>query len=1711
VNISAKTWVRTFVSTTGAVVAGPTGAIVGSLFGSLLTSVIPGVGVFAGSVASALAARGILTAGEKIAGHLTPQEKQQINHDLQTAFRDAFREALFDIGGIECFPILHEKPARDVPEAVVFPCTSHGKVLWHDHNPLAAQVADLLQGIEKSLDSDQILALNPSADKPGASVKNYLEAETPHELETVFFEQNITPCLAAYRSLLIELPGIEAHLRKYLFPRTIVHLTENLKHRTPAWRAYNRMVLETMHSEIAQVTEGQNEILTRLDALVSGTDSTALAEWSDGMADLLGSIGKVETAVDEGFDEFSARVVGQHAELLARFDQISQTATRIESKVDRVLRFLDDGHYVIEGQSTVPLHRPPAAGEPPFMGLQYFDESNAGLFFGREKLVGHLVARLQSHHFLTVIGASGSGKSSVVRAGLIPVLKGEKVLAEAPVLPPGSVLWPVHIITPTDHPLISLAASLTRQSSSLDETRQLAADLARDEANLGLAVHRLLSQTKAEHLLLVIDQFEELFTLCQDAAEQKAFVDCLLKNAHPGSHAPLILVIILRADFYADCARFDNLRQAISEEQEYIGPMSTEELRRAIEEPALQGGWKFEPGLVDLLVKDAGTEPGALPLLSHALLETWRNRSSHTMTLESYAESGGVKGAIAKTAEMIYSQGLTLEQQTLARNIFLRLTNVGQGERETRRRVLLKELIPTGAQSAAIENVLHLLTDARLITTEQDSVELAHEAIIQEWPKLRGWLEENRAGLQIHRRLTEAAQEWAKTGNDAGMLYRGIRLDETTEWSKDKDNQLALNDLEREFLDASLDLRARETAEKEAQQVRELEAAQKLAAAEMQRAEEQALSARRLRRRAVYLTAALALAAILLVAAGFLGTAAELASRRASQNAATAQAASTQAIAQQSTAEAERSRAQEQELLAQVGQLAAHSQSAQLENYSQRSILLAIEAYRMIASQAGPQSLQAKNALWSSVASAGGKRLFGQPGAITVMTVSPDEHWLAASGTDFNIRLWDLTAPDKTPRSLTGHYYYITGLVFTPDSKTLVSASLDGTALLWDMQAADPGANPLVLNVHTDGILSAAVSPDGRWLVAGSMDNTARLWDLSASDPASTSRVLRGHTGQVNWVTISPDGHWMATASSDQTVRLWDLTAVDPAGASQVLAGAGAFVFRVRFSPDSQWLVSSGGEKVARLWDLILPDPGKAPIILSGHERAISGAIFSPDGRWLVTVSEDLTMRRWDLSTPGGNPASIALRGHTDLISGLVISPDGKWLVTVSLDHTARVWDLNAPDPNFTCKALYGHDGAISGVYITKDSKTLLTASEDGSVRKWEIGLPDPSPAPVVLRAHTGPINVLRFSPDSRLLASTAVDQTTVLYDAHVQKVTSVLTGHQKSIYSLVISPNGAWLVTTSWDETAILYNLHSGTPAASAIVLRGHQGYVSSAVFTADNRWLATGSKDGTVRLWDLQALGASPTPARIFEGNQNGVGFLAFDPSGRWLAAAAWEGMLRVWDLTDPDASPVILPDCTGPIAFSPDGKWLAADCYKDLTSEAFVWAMPDLTAKPFDLGHIGNTNYQMLFSPDSRWLVTAGSDWNAHVWDLSASDFASHPIVLRGHKSDIYALAISPDNRWLATGSYDQTIRLWDLTSPDPAIEAIVLRGHSGPVNSLDFSPDGHWLASGSNDMTVRLWTMHMDDLIPTGCSLAGRNLSQEEWNTYFYHQDYQKTCP
>ncbi len=448
----------------------------------------------------------------------------------------------------------------------------------------------------------------------------------------------------------------------------------------------------------------------------------------------------------------------------------------------------------------------PGAGDSPYQGLNHFGFADAHRFFGREQLTAELAGYLHSQHFLAVVGASGSGKSSLVRAGLIPALHYGQALADATRPPAGSRHWPIHIMQPKAHPLRELAAALLpAQESDLAQLR-LMDELAQDGRVLGLRASRLLSGGPADRLLLVVDQFEELFTLCKDPAERKAFVDNLLTAAV--ADGVTTVVITLRADFYAHCFAFDNLRTALGEYQIPIGPMKQDELRRAIEEPARLGRWELEPGLVALLLADVGDEPGALPLLSHALLETWKRRRGRTLTLAGYAASGRVQGAIAHTAEAVFNQLDNPQQQAIAKSIFLRLTELGEGAEDTRRRVQLSELMPKLEEQATIEAVLTKLADARLVTTDKAEVEVAHEALIRKWPTLRGWLDENREGLRLYRRLTKDALEWDRLHQDPAELYRGLRLEQAVTW--ERTTAIDLAPLEKSFLKQSKALHAKQ-------------------------------------------------------------------------------------------------------------------------------------------------------------------------------------------------------------------------------------------------------------------------------------------------------------------------------------------------------------------------------------------------------------------------------------------------------------------------------------------------------------------------------------------------------------------------------------------------------------------------------------------------------------------------------------------------------------------------------------------------------------------------------------------------------------------------------------------------------------------------------------------------------------------------------------
>ncbi len=446
---------------------------------------------------------------------------------------------------------------------------------------------------------------------------------------------------------------------------------------------------------------------------------------------------------------------------------------------------------------------PPAPGTPPYKGLAHFSEKDKDIFFGREKLSRLIAGRLTSSHFLAVIGASGSGKSSLLQAGIIPQMR--------------QLNWQIHMIKPGVHPLTALANSLVQADNSLATAKDMETALVGDADTLQLVGAKLAARHESERLLLVVDQFEELFTQCKAPQERHTFVNNLV-NAINVQGATTVL-ISMRADFYDRITEFGELSTYISKQQELIKPLEQEDLVRVIAEPARRRGWQFVEGLVEQFIKDVGHEPGRLPLLSHALLETWERRRGVVMTLGGYRDAGGVDGAIARTAEETLER-LTPEQVEAAREVFLNLTELGEGAEDTRR-IANRADLSVAIDEPMLDVVLETLVQARLITVHKDEVEVAHEALIRRWPKLQDWLDENRERLRFERQLARDAAEWERLDRDEGALYRGVRLARSIELQEL--GSVKMTGQTSQFLNASRGLAERKEREEEARRQRELD------------------------------------------------------------------------------------------------------------------------------------------------------------------------------------------------------------------------------------------------------------------------------------------------------------------------------------------------------------------------------------------------------------------------------------------------------------------------------------------------------------------------------------------------------------------------------------------------------------------------------------------------------------------------------------------------------------------------------------------------------------------------------------------------------------------------------------------------------------------------------------------------------------------------
>jgi WD40 repeat protein len=1097
-----------------------------------------------------------------------------------------------------------------------------------------------------------------------------------------------------------------------------------------------------------------------------------------------------------------------------------------------------------------------AAGPEPYRGLASFQAADADWFFGRERVTSQLIVRLSELHssggcVQLVVGASGSGKSSVLRAGLIPALRAGQIR--------GSTEWPVLLFTPGAHPVDSLAAHLAEFDGT--SAGEIAAAIRADPQRCVVYMRPAV---------LIVDQFEEVFTACADDEERRVFIAAL------GAATGVLVLLGLRADFYSQALRYPQLVAAAQASQLAIGPMTEPELRAAITEPAHKANTDIEDGLVELLLHEvsprvrvtgeAAHDAGVLPLLSHALYATWHQGQGRRLTIANYRAVGGIDGAVAASASKVYDQ-LTPPQQELARRLFLNLVHVASDTADTRRRVATAELLASceHGQAAEMEDVLDRFIAQRLITADIDTVEISHEALLTAWPQLRTWLDNDRAGLVIARRLTEAAVAWRRENEDSASLYGGTRLAAAREWAETAGPATDISSVARDFLDASVQ--------------RELE---------VQRA------TRRRTRRLRQLVAGLVVLVVLTAAAGVVAI-----------------------RSQQQTSEQRDS--------ALSGKVANEAAALRTVNPA-LAAQLSLAAYRLV------PTTEARGSVLSTFGTPYATLLTSDVGAPFTVAFSPDKRTMITGSTDQTARLWDVADPHR-PRevaTLRGHTGTVSSATFSSNGRILATSSSDKTVRLWDVADPRHPAGIGKLTSHTEGVWSVAMSPDNRVLATASIDRTVRLWDIA--DPRYPTEIgkLIGHTEGIRSVSYSPDGRTVATGSSDKTVRLWDVS--DPRQSTEIakLTGHTDRVLSVTFNHDGRVLASGSFDGKARLWDTTNPRSPGSLAVLAGHQNGVDAMMFSPDDRTLATGSYDFTIRLWDVTEPDRPGATLT--GHTDTVYGLAFSPDGRTLASVSRDNSTRLWDVRGPvmasgalsvavSPDGRTLATGGHSKVwlwdiadplspsktavlvahTDKIYVvfSPDRRTLATVSLDGSIRLWDVANPSQAHEIAVLTGHTGNVFAAAFSPDGRVLATTGSDNTTRLWDvtdpprSHEIKTLTDLSGR---VLSVAFSPDGRTLATSS-DRATRLWNVSNPQQPLEIVTLTGHRGDVLSIAFSPHGNILATGSNDDTTRLWNI----AEARQIATLAGHSGDVYSVAFSPHGNTLATAGYDGTARLWDVTN------------------------------------------------------------------------------------------------------------------------------------------------------------------------------------------------------------------
>lgn len=1216
--------------------------------------------------------------------------------------------------------------------------------------------------------------------------------------------------------------------------------------------------------------------------------------------------GTVKWNIQQLFQKISVR---SRAEAIAKAQELSLTTVQI------------DDHATDERSHTSLIALP----EPqnPYKGLLAFQTGDAKNFFGREEPIKRLIQRIREDvpyfRFLAVVGPSGSGKSSLVKAGLIPSLSDGKVTS--------SENWFVAEMIPGKSPFENLEIALKRIASKLPD--DLFEILASSSTGLSDATEKILPQDDSE-LVLFIDQFEELFTLVTDINERQQFLD-ILCDAVTSGNSRVRVFITLRADYYDKPLQYAEFGKLLRARMETVLPLDVQGLERAIALPAEQVGVTFEQGLVAQIVSEMTMQIGALPLLQYALTELFEKRQGRLLTVKAYREIGSAVGALARRSDEIYLN-MTIQGQLLARQMFLRLVTLGEGSEDTRRRAAREELLSLTEHRDLMEELIDTFASYRLLSLDHDpdtrkpTVEVAHEAILREWQRLRQWLDNNRDDIRQERVLARGAGEWDNAERDSGYLPGGSRLEDIEKWLET--SSLSLTPLEQDFVDASL-------AERDEQLLTE---------------RERIAREKRLERRSfTILTILVVVFAIsTLLAIGL----------------------SAFAFTLRNVAEANFERAEANFGRAERIRLAAQAQIG-LDS-GDDSTVTALLSLRSL--QLG-YSPEADSTILNALAIGFSTHQFDRhTDVITDLDLSTNNTLLLSASEDDSARLWNTISGEEI------HIFEedeanIVAIAFTPDNRQIVTASREG---IIRVRNAVSGREILEIE-HDSPITSIALSPSGQFIVASDMTGAIYKW---ANDLGEPIREFIGRAISVNQIVFSGDGQFLASGGFDKTAIVWHVSSGERI---QEFTVHSRCICSVAFSHDDALLLTGGHDNIARLWDI---SSGEEIQSFIGHQDSINQVAFSPDDEYLLTASQDDTARLWNVETglevrrftgQAAGVSAIAFSTDGELIyTGAVDGTIRSWQVNIDLEPLI----LPNPERNNFRRSIIFSD-------LLPDSHVLLMGNADGSLRYWSVGrsliLRQASTGNSAIlndmALSPGGDTLITAGNGANLIIYDTATGTELppYYDTATETELPRYIGHRGAIYDVEFSSDGVQIVTAGEDNTVRIWDVFSGQ---EILQLGGHTAPIRAVAISDNKQFILTGSEDNTVRMWDIEVVRSQ----HQFRGHEDTVRAVAFSPDGLFALSGSDDRTAKLWDTTTGDLiySFEGHADSVLSVAFSPDGQNILTG---SADGTARLWSIGTRQVLRNLVGHNHAVN-SVSFSADGSQIITSDGQ-AAFIWrsDLNA----------------------------------------------------------------------------------------------------------------------------